>query len=188
DAVELHTRIGRAGAFAARLNQLVAAAVSLHRVAVSCGLEAAAGPIAQPGRIEPRVLIAELWQRHAQLRQAGLRPLWQLDGRPMSGDVGAGTARSAVNLLQAVAAKAPPGPLQLAGGTNDRTLDLVEGLDPGLRRTVAGVAFGSVARSRLQPLLLQAQARGGRLLDQRDLLPRALASATELVEGWLRRG
>ena len=93
-----------------------------------------------------------------------------------------------MRLLKAVAPLAPPGPLQLAGGTNERTLPLVQRLDPALRSAVAGVAFGSVARARLQPLLLQAQGRGGRLLDQPDLLPLASAIAGALVAPWLIRG
>ena len=194
DAVELHTRIGRAEAFAERLAQVCSAGVPLRRLAVSCGLESAltlagdgpAMPMPMP-MPTPEALAQELWQRHGQLLQAGLAPLWQLDGRPMSGDVGAGTARAAVQLLGAVAPLAPPGPLQLAGGTNERTLPLVRSLDPALGRAVAGVAFGSVARARLQPLLLQAQTRGGRLLDQVDLLPLALAICTELVRPWLTR-
>jgi hypothetical protein len=52
---------------------------------------------------------------------------------------------------------------------------------------VAGVAFGSVARARLQGLLLQAQKRGGRLLDQTDLLPAASDLAGDLVDPWLKR-
>ena len=190
DAVELHTRIGRAEAFAERLAQVCAAGVPLQRLAVSCGLESAltlAGDGPAMPMPTPEALAQELWQRHGQLQQAGLAPLWQLDGRPMSGDVGAGTARAAVQLLSAVAPLAPPGPLQLAGGTNERTLPLVRRLDPALGRAVAGVAFGSVARARLQPLLQEAQARGGRLLDQADLLPLALAICTELVRPWLAR-
>ena len=192
DAVELHTRIGRAEAFAERLAQVSASGVSLRRLAVSCGLEAAAAAPAAAGTRSapptPEALAQELWQRHEQLRSAGMAPLWQLDGRPMSGDVGAGTARAAVRLLKAVAPLAPPGPLQLAGGTNERTLPLVHRLDPALRSAVAGIAFGSVARARLQPLLLQAQGRGGRLLDQLDLLPLASAIAGALVAPWLIRG
>ncbi len=189
DAVELHTRIGRAEAFAERLNQVRASGVPLRRLAVSCGLETAAGAAGAVG-ISPathEALARELWQRHELLLQAGLVPLWQLDGRPMSGDVGAGTARAAVRLLAALAPLAPPGPLQLAGGTNGRTLPLVQRLDPALGRAVAGVAFGSVARALLQPLLLQAQERGGRLLDQADLLPDASAIAGDLVRPWLER-
>ena len=188
DAVELHTRIGRAEAFAERLAQVLEAGVPLQRLAVSCGLEAGAGvadsSLAPP---TPEALAQELWQRHGQLLQAGLAPLWQLDGRPMSGDVGDGTARAAVQLLAALAPLAPPGPLQLAGGTNENTLPLLQRLGPDLQRAVAGVAFGSVARARLQPLLLQAQGRGGRLLDQGDLLPHALAISGGLVRPWLER-
>jgi Fe-S-cluster-containing hydrogenase component 2 len=190
DAIELHTRIGRAGAFAARLDQVRAAGIPLRRLAVSCGLEVEGAPrsteVGASGA-DPQRLADELWNRFAQLRAAGLMPLWQLDGRPMSGDVGAGTARSAVGLLQRLASQLPPGPVQLAGGTNDRTLSLVAALAPSERAVVAGVAFGSVARARLQPLLLQAQQRGGRLLDQADLLPEASSLAGGLVEPWLQR-
>ena len=175
DAVELHTRLGRSAAFAERLAQLGRSGVPLRRLAVSCGLAVPASPDA---------LVTELWDRFRQLRAAGLRPLWQLDGRPMSGDVGAGTASAAVRLLRQVAPQAPPGPLQLAGGTNDHTLALVE--RAGVT-AVAGVAFGSVARARLQPLLREAQGRGRRLLDDPELQGRALAIARELVAPWLRR-
>jgi Fe-S-cluster-containing hydrogenase component 2 len=183
DAIELHTQIGRGEAFAVRLAQIRAAGLPLRRLAVSCGLEA---PPAHGPRPDAAALARDLWQRFQLLRAADLRPLWQLDGRPMSGDVGAGTARAAVRLLEAVGPLAPPGPLQLAGGTNDHSLPLVAELPP-TAPPVAGVAFGSVARQRLQPLLLQAQARGERLLDQPDLLPPALALATALVGPWLER-
>lgn len=196
DAIELHTRIGRAGAFAARLDQVRAAGIPLRRLAVSCGLEVAGAPPAagtgegsarEHAAASPERLTDELWERFAQVRAAGFAPLWQLDGRPMSGDVGAGTARAAVRLLRRVAGRLPPGPVQLAGGTNDRTLPLVETLERSARGMVAGVAFGSVARARLQGLLLRAQKRGGRLLDQADLLPEACGLAGDLVAPWLKR-
>ncbi len=183
DAVELHTQIGRSQAFAERLEQLRAAAIPLRRVAVSCGLEGQPTPGDHPAAAS---LARDLWHHFGLLRAAGLAPLWQLDGRPMSGDVGAGTARAAVRLLRSVGPLAPPGPLQLAGGTNGHTLALVDALPPSAP-PVAGVAFGSVARQRLQPLLLQAQARGQRLLDLPDLLEPALALATDLVHPWLAR-
>jgi Fe-S-cluster-containing hydrogenase component 2 len=182
DAVELHTRLGRSAAFAARLEQLQASGVSLRRLSVSCGLEMEGGE----GAPTPEELAAELVERHRQVLRAGFRPLWQLDGRPMSGDVGAGTAHAAVRLLQRLLPLAPPGPLQLAGGTNDRTLPLLERLGAAGDRA-CGVAFGSEARHRLQPLLLEAQARGRRLLDLPDLLPPALEAAAALVSPWLRR-
>ena len=177
DAVELHTRIGRQQAFAERVQQLQASGLPLKRVAVSCGLESS-------DTIE--ALAASLWHRHQRLRQAGFLPLWQLDGRPMSGDVGAGTAHAAVQLLDRVHRQAPPGPLQLAGGTNASTLPLLR-RRPAADRVAAGVAFGGVARSLLQERLLEAHRRASRLLDAEDLWPGALDLARSIVQPWLLR-
>jgi Fe-S-cluster-containing hydrogenase component 2 len=179
DAVELHTRPGRLGAFAERVGQLAASGVPLRRVAVSAGLEGGGAGV--------EALATELWQRFRLLRAAGFPPLWQLDGRPMSGDVGAGTAHAAVGLLARLGPLAPPGPLQLAGGTNARTLALLE-RSPVAGARAAGVAFGGVARRQLQPLLQEAEAEGRRLLDLPWLWPRALAIAEALVGPWLARG
>jgi Fe-S-cluster-containing hydrogenase component 2 len=172
DAVELHCQAGREREFADRLAQLVASGLPLQRVAVSMGAEAGGAA----------ALADQLWQRFALLRQTGFRPLWQLDGRPMSGDLGRSAARVAVALLAQVQALAPPGPLQLAGGTNAHTLPLLE---PGARS--AGVAFGGEARRRLQPWLQAAHGQGLRLLDCPDLWPTALAHAQALVHPWLQR-
>ena len=172
DAIELHCQAGRDGGFADRLGQLVASGVPLQRLAVSMGAEAGEAP----------ALGEHLWQRFARLREAGFRPLWQLDGRPMSGDLGRGAARVAVRLLSQVRSLAPPGPLQLAGGTNGHTLGLLEP-DSG----VAGVAFGGEARRRLQPWLQAAHGQGRRLLDCPALWPPALEHAQALVQPWLQR-
>lgn len=171
EAVELHTSPGRQQAFERRLDQLLASALPLRRVAVSASAE---------------VPVAELWQRFDSLRARGLRPLWQLDGRPMSGDVGDGTARAAVALLARRRQAMPPGPLQLAGGTNGRSLPLLEAT-PALARACAGVAFGGVARRLLQPLLLQTQSRGVALRHDPELLRQALELARSLLRPWLER-
>ena len=107
DAIEIHTAPGHDQGFEALLQELDQASLSLRRLAVSCGLEAHG-----MGADE---LASTFWHRHSRLRCRGFRPLWQLDGRPMSGDVGAGTARSAVQLWRTMRSIAPPGPLQLAG-------------------------------------------------------------------------
>jgi hypothetical protein len=130
--------------------------------------------------------VQELWQRYGALRARGLAPLWQLDGRPMSGDVGDGTAHAAVSLVQQRHRRLPPGPLQLAGGTNGSTLRLLQ-RRPHLATLCAGVAFGSVARRSLQPLLQEAQRRGLSLLAAPDLWPQALGLAQALVRPWLER-
>ena len=185
DAIELHTQVGRQSAFAERLAQVRAAGVPLHRLAVSCGLEPATGSALPLRPVTVRELARELWQRHGLVRSAGLRPLWQLDGRPMRGDVGAGTAHAAVRLWQQLAPLAPPGPLQLAGGTNAHTHALVQQVAGEVSAPLAGVAFGGVSRSLLQPLLQSAQERGQRLLDADDLWPEALRLVRRLVEPWL---
>ncbi|MFM9110706.1 MAG: LdpA C-terminal domain-containing domain [Prochlorococcaceae cyanobacterium] len=187
DAVELHTRLERSAPFRERLRQVIAAGVPLRRVAVSCGLEGGASPGAPAP--SPERLAATFWSCFADLRRAGLRPLWQLDGRPMSGDVGAGTAHAAVRLFQRVAALAPPGPLQLAGGTNAHTLELLRRARAAAPLPAcAGVAFGSVARARLQPWLARAQERGVSLLAAADLWPEALREARALVQPWRSAG
>jgi len=172
DAVELHCQAGRGQGFADRLAQLLASGVPLQRVAVSMGAEGRGGP----------ALADQLWQRHVWLRAAGFRSLWQLDGRPMSGDLGRAAARVAVALLAELQPLAPPGPLQLAGGTNIHTLEL---LQPDA--AVAGVAFGGEARRRLQPWLQAAHSQGLRLLDCPTLWPQALDHAQALVQPWLQR-
>ena len=184
DAVELHTQAGRQAGFAERLQQLQASGVPLQRLAVSCGLERGAQGRGATvgGPLTAQELAGELWQRYALVRAAGYRPLWQLDGRPMSGDVGAGTARAAVKLLEQIRAWAPPGPLQLAGGTNANTLTLLEPASGA-----AGVAFGGVARSLLQPLLQEAERQGHPLRELPELRERALELARGLVEPWLQR-
>jgi|TARA_B100000085_G_C18397109_1_gene452925 hypothetical protein len=105
----------------------------------------------------------------------------------MSGDVGAGTARAALRLWQQVRTSAPPGPLQLAGGTNSATIGLLNGL--GLPRSCgpAGVAFGGMARSIVQPLLQEAECRQTTLRDWPLGWEQALELARNLVIPWLAR-
>ena len=178
DAVEVHTAPGRSQAFAQTVAALVEANVPLQRLAVSCGLEG-------HGLI-PADLSQELWQRHAVLRRHGLRPLWQLDGRPMSGDVGRGTARSAVQLWERLRPLAPPGPLQLAGGTNASTWTLLQHASDVNGASPAGVAFGGQARSLVQPWLSQALERGQPLVEWSEGWTEALSLARTLVDPWLQ--
>jgi Fe-S-cluster-containing hydrogenase component 2 len=175
DAIEIHTCRGRSAEFAQRLGQLQAAGLRLSLLSVSCG-ENLDGPAANAVAIPD--LPTYLWQLHGLICQTDLAWLWQLDGRPMSGDVGAGTAQAAVNLLQRWRQQLPPGPLQLAGGTNGdsrRRLAASEG-----SAGIAGIAYGGSARALLQPFLERAEQRGKRLLDCPDLWPLACGLLAEL--------
>ncbi|XLT90286.1 hypothetical protein HN873_011961, partial [Arachis hypogaea] len=86
--------------------------------------------------------------------------LWQLDGRPMSGDIGRGATKETIAFAieLAKAKNRPPGFLQLAGGTNAHTIDGLR--KKGLFQTtsivvdssnspdalIGGIAYGGYAR------------------------------------------
>ena len=174
DAVEIHTTPGRTVEFAAVVESLAASQLPLRRLAVSCGLEGHS--------VDCDGLATELWSRYALLRRHRFRALWQLDGRPMRGDLGVGTSRAAVQLWRSLQPLAPPGPLQLAGGTNAATIGhLASDERP------AGVAFGGMARRLLQPLLKEAQLRGTSLREWPAGWSEAVTIARCLVEPWCTR-
>ncbi len=174
DAVEIHTAPGRREAFETTLESLLISQIPLKRIAVSCGTEGHG--------ITTETLAKELWHRHACLRRHDQAPLWQLDGRPMSGDVGAGAAKIAVSLWEKIRPIAPPGPLQLAGGTNAHTINQ---LTPNSRPD--GIAFGGIARQLLHPILLKAQERHCSLREWPEGWEFALTQAKQLINPWLSR-
>ncbi|XP_011657264.1 uncharacterized protein LOC101215861 isoform X2 [Cucumis sativus] len=91
--------------------------------------------------------------------------LWQLDGRPMSGDIGRGATRETIAFAAQLALSndRPPGFLQLAGGTNFHTVDglkkerlfqsastiknsTIEELSSSSNALIGGIAYGGYAR------------------------------------------
>jgi Fe-S-cluster-containing hydrogenase component 2 len=147
DAVEIHTQVGHGEDFQRLWQALVPWIDRLQLVAVSCPDD--------PDLIDYLRSISH-W----------MSPLpgalvWQTDGRPMSGDIGAGATRAAVALSQKVLAAGLPGYVQLAGGTNDRTVSKLKELGllasgaTSAQRSVVGVAYGSYARKLLSPVFDQ---------------------------------
>ncbi|MEO1131956.1 MAG: LdpA C-terminal domain-containing domain [Cyanobacteria bacterium J06639_1] len=127
-AIELHTQVGRRDEFARLWQQCQPWVDRLELVAASCG--------------DGEGLEAYLRDLEQLMQPRSPHLIWQIDGRPMSGDIGGGATRAAVRLAAKVAEMRLPGSLQLAGGTNDSTAAKV-------RRAgipVAGIAFGSYAR------------------------------------------
>ncbi|KAK6160993.1 hypothetical protein DH2020_004374 [Rehmannia glutinosa] len=132
--------------------------------------------------------------------------LWQLDGRPMSGDIGRGTTREAIKFALHLASirDKPKGFLQLAGGTNAHT---VEGLKREMlfqtttisdksngekvnfnsfessHALISGVAFGGYARKIVGRVLRSLQSEHGyaHLEDYPDHLLKALKESLALV-------
>jgi Fe-S-cluster-containing hydrogenase component 2 len=187
DAVEIHTQIGRLEDFK-RLWQAIAPWVpQLKLVAVSCP--------------DGEGLIDYLQSLYDWMAPLPTALIWQTDGRPMSGDIGDGTTRAAVKLGQKVLAAHLPGYVQLAGGTNRHTVKKLRSLGllaPNASgRFIAGVAYGSYARSLLSDVLhsLDAEptpahttAEGAliarsptQLEDQPDVLQHAVDRARSLV-------
>ncbi|KAH7387992.1 hypothetical protein KP509_16G052400 [Ceratopteris richardii] len=120
--------------------------------------------------------------------------LWQLDGRPMSGDIGAGATKAVVRLATKVLAYTdrPPGFLQLAGGTNFHTVRAMEtsGLfeqDAEKKEMkyskIAGIAYGGYARKILSEILstINQNTSSSKLEDFPLLLVKAVREANLLV-------
>lgn len=148
DAVEIHTQVGRHHEFKALWQTLQPWIPTLKLVAISCpdgdGIE------------------EYLWSLYRLMQPLHVPLLWQTDGRPMSGDIGIGTTHAAIKLAQKVLQANLPGFIQLAGGTNHHTVPKLRqlGMLPEVLthrnrhpRTISGVAYGSYARSLLQPVL-----------------------------------
>lgn len=148
DAIEIHTQVGHLQDFTKLFAVLSPWLKHLKVLAISC-------PDAS-GSIE------YLKSLYDVISPLPCPLIWQTDGRPMSGDIGIGATRAAVKLAQKVLAAQLPGYIQLAGGTNQHTVPKLKALGllnerkdraPTNSSFVAGIAYGSYARSLLSPIL-----------------------------------
>jgi lysophospholipase L1-like esterase len=114
-----------------------------------------------------------LWQLVGLMQPRPRQLVWQVDGRPMSGDIGTGTTRATLQLARKVLDWHLPGYVQLAGGTNEATLPKARQLGLG----IGGIAYGSYARQVVADVAEVAQ------LEARPrLLAEAIARARILVQ------
>ncbi|XP_074281552.1 uncharacterized protein LOC141606359 isoform X2 [Silene latifolia] len=125
--------------------------------------------------------------------------LWQLDGRPMSGDIGRGATREALAFAVRLASAEdkPPGFLQLAGGTNAHTINglkkhgLYQSMSTGTRKEksslstslIGGIAYGGYARKIVGRILRNMESEHGLscIEDHPEYLREALEEALALV-------
>ncbi len=114
DALEIHTQVGRETDFKRLWNSIQPHLDKLKLVAISC-------PDGQ-GVVEYLQTLSEM------ITPLNCPLIWQTDGRPMSGDIGAGTTLASVKLAQKILAANLPGYVQLAGGTNDYTVAKLKSL------------------------------------------------------------
>ncbi|GJN35972.1 hypothetical protein PR202_gb24793 [Eleusine coracana subsp. coracana] len=130
--------------------------------------------------------------------------LWQLDGRPMSGDIGRGATRETISFAVHMASMSdrPPGFYQLAGGTNSYTIDSLKkaGLFQSMtfpghlgmaasemtgsqQALIGGIAYGGYARKIIGRTLRKIPTQFGcvPIEDHPDYLLEALQEALSLV-------
>ncbi|MGF1494534.1 MAG: circadian clock protein LdpA [Microcoleaceae cyanobacterium] len=151
DAIEIHTQVGRVHDFKQLWKWVHPWVDRLRLVAISCPDEVG--------------LVDYLWELYRIVSPLPCNLIWQTDGRPMSGDIGAGTTHASIKLAQKVLNAGLPGYVQLAGGTNGYTVSKLRALgllsppnhDPtqkgSVTRSVAGIAYGSYARTLLSSVL-----------------------------------
>jgi Fe-S-cluster-containing hydrogenase component 2 len=108
DALEIHTQVGHFADFQRLWNAIAPWVEKLKLLAISCP--------------DDDGLIEYLWSLYELITPLPCALVWQTDGRPMSGDIGAGATRAAVKLSDKVIAAGLPGYVQLAGGTNNHTV------------------------------------------------------------------
>jgi Fe-S-cluster-containing hydrogenase component 2 len=179
DAIEIHTQAGHLADFQKLWAILSPVAHHLKLLAISC-----------PDSSELIPYLRSIYATIAATYQPDPLPftlVWQTDGRPMSGDIGAGTTHAAIKLGVKVLEANLSGYVQLAGGTNHYTVPKLRErklLPPTSSPHIHGVAYGSYARVLLSPILDELDLRdenSGRLESYPDLLFSAVSIARDLV-------
>jgi stage III sporulation protein SpoIIIAA/Fe-S-cluster-containing hydrogenase component 2 len=166
DAVEIHTHATHLSGFQELWQGLAPLTPQLKLVSISFPDE--------PGMQEHLHQIAEILLNTDALEDGAKAHLvWQIDGMPMSGDLAPGTARSSVRFAQTVETWNLPGYLQLAGGTNDTSVERATECN----LAIAGIGYGSYARQ-----LVQSYSELDPLIDRPTDLAEAVQCAKKLVQ------
>ncbi len=175
DAIEIHTQVGHLADFKRLWQAIAPVQDQLKLLAISCQ--------DHPGVLD------YLQELACEIQPLACPLLWQTDGRPMSGDIGRGTTHASIDFARKLLNAKMSGYVQLAGGTNAYTIVKLKELNlfkPDCHDlshpSVAGIAFGSVARTLLQPLLEPSNGNRPQLLEHDlALLWQAVAQAHQLT-------
>ena len=171
DAVEIHTEINRIDSFRRVANLIKNSGIKLKKISVSCGLN--------QSKKKPIDLSKALWDRYEILLEHNVPLIWQLDGRPMSGDLAPTTGKDTVKLWENIGSQLPPGLIQLAGGTNGKTHEFLK-----ISNFPDGIAFGSYARKIMQPLIEYADKNNKKLYEYPEKMALAINKAKNLLKPW----
>ena len=171
DAVEIHTEINRIDSFIKVSNLIKNSGIKLKKISVSCGLN--------QSQKRPIDLSKALWDRYDILLEHDVPLIWQLDGRPMSGDIAATAGKDTVKLWEKIGSQLPPGLIQLAGGTNGKTHKFLK-----INNFPDGIAFGSYARKIMQPLIEYSYKNNKKLYEYPEKMALAIKKAKNLLKPW----
>ena len=171
DALEIHTEINRKESFGKIINQVKESNLKLKIISVSCGLT--------QSNSCPQDLANVFWERYKILRELPVNIIWQLDGKPMSGDLSSTTAKTAVKLWEKMELLLPPGIIQLAGGTNSNTYKYLKN-----NKMPEGIGFGSVARKLVQPQIEESFKNNKKIYENPEMMEIAVKKAQLLINSW----
>jgi len=194
DALEIHTQVGQLAAVKTLWQSIAAHTTHLQLMSVSCpdsaGYISYLKDLQQLMGISPEISPSKPFfglSSHQNVQNV----MWQTDGRPMSGDIGKGTTHAAIRLAQKVIESDVVGFIQLAGGTNQYTVQKLkklgllgrssENVQNGYKigdRVVSGIAYGSFARHLLMPIISETLY----LEEVSPMLWKAVAIAESLVK------
>ena len=192
DAIEIHTQAGHYDNFERLWRDIHPVVGKLKLLAISC--------------TDGQGVIKYLRSLYELITPLPCPLVWQTDGRSMSGDIGKGTTHAAISFANKVLQTNLPGYIQLAGGTNDHTVEklrrsqmLRQQNQDSRTKSVSGVAYGSYARAILSPILDQLETTelqnikpnlfkiqpmnefNVKLEQNQDLLQQAVDKASQLV-------
>lgn len=191
DALEIHTQVGHYQDFKQVWQVLYPVIDKLKLLAISC--------------TDGQNVVDYLRSLYELISPLPCPLIWQTDGRSMSGDIGKGTTHAAISFANKVIQADLPGYIQLAGGTNDHTVEklkrsqMLQVSQNNQVNSIAGVAYGSYARAILSPTLDQLETTkldniqsnlfknqpmneiNLKLEQNQDLLQQAVSIASQLV-------
>ena len=184
DAIEIHTQVGHYDDFKRVWQEMLPVVGQLKLLAISC--------------TDAPDVIDYLRSLYEIISPLPCPLIWQTDGRSMSGDIGKGTTHAAIAFARKVLRSGLPGYIQLAGGTNNYTVEklkqakMLSQFDSLAMGSVSGLAYGSYARAVLSSTLAQLETtqlqpdrfsnqRNPKLEQNRELLERAVDIASQLV-------
>lgn len=185
NALEVHTQEGNEEHFNTMWNEIGQDVLKNAKILA----------ISSPNTYEYLEKLDNICTSHSSWSEFSGVQIWQADGRPMSGDIGRGTARASITLASTILSQGQTSSgsfqigrgaqqyVQLAGGTNDYSIALAR--ETGLTKIsgFGGFGFGGYARKKCCELLSVLDAQSPRALveDHPEVLKQCLAFANALI-------